>query len=116
MKTIAIEARAPLPPNLEDGSVFFIGTATVLLRLGGYTILTDPNFLHQGDHVHLGYGLTSKRLTEPALAIDDLPPIDFVVLSHFHGDHFDRIAEEKLDRTLPIITTRHAATRLASRG
>jgi hypothetical protein len=37
------------------GSVQFIGTATVLLRYGGLTILTDPNFLHKGDHVHLGY-------------------------------------------------------------
>jgi hypothetical protein len=32
---------ASLPPG--DG-VFFVGTATVLLRLGGFTILTDPNF------------------------------------------------------------------------
>lgn len=41
-------------PDYASGSLFFIGTATVLLRYAGFTILTDPNFLHQGDHVHLG--------------------------------------------------------------
>jgi len=102
--------------NPQDGSIRFIGTATVLIQFGGYRILTDPNFLHQGDHVHLGYGLISKRLTEPAMYIDELPPLDFVVLSHYHGDHFDRIAEERLDKATPIITTVHAARRLARRG
>jgi L-ascorbate metabolism protein UlaG (beta-lactamase superfamily) len=100
----------------QAGSVLFVGTATVLIRLGGYTILTDPNFLHRGDHVHLGYGLFSKRLTEPALDVDQLPPLDLVVLSHYHGDHWDRVAEARLDRSLPIVTTTHAAARLRRSG
>jgi L-ascorbate metabolism protein UlaG (beta-lactamase superfamily) len=107
---------APESGDIAKGSVFFIGTATVVLRLGGFTILTDPNFLHAGDHVHLGYGLTSERLTEPALDINELPPVDFCVLSHYHGDHFDRIAEEKLRHDLPIITTEHAAGELEEKG
>jgi hypothetical protein len=41
-------------PDLGSGSVYFVGTATVLIRYAGFTVLTDPNFLHQGDHVHLG--------------------------------------------------------------
>ena len=100
----------------EKGSIFFVGTATVIIRCAGFTILTDPNFLHAGDHVHLGYGLTSERLTEPAIDIDELPEIDFCVLSHYHGDHFDRIAEEKLRRDLPIITTEHAAGELKEKN
>jgi L-ascorbate metabolism protein UlaG (beta-lactamase superfamily) len=102
--------------DVSNGSIFFVGTATVILRYAGFTILTDPNFLHAGDHVHLGYGLTSQRLTEPALDIDQLPPIDFCVLSHYHGDHFDRIAEEKLRKDLPIITNEHAASELKDKG
>jgi L-ascorbate metabolism protein UlaG (beta-lactamase superfamily) len=102
--------------GFERGSVFFVGTATVIIRYGGFTILTDPNFLHAGDHVHLGYGLRSLRLTNPAVEIEDLPPLDLVVLSHLHGDHFDRVAEEKLDKTLPIITTPHAARYLEGKG
>ena len=40
--------------------------------------------LHAGDHAHLGYGLTAKRLTNPAIEIEELPFIDFCVLSHYH--------------------------------
>ncbi|HEX8475962.1 MAG TPA: MBL fold metallo-hydrolase [Pyrinomonadaceae bacterium] len=102
--------------DFASGSIFFVGTATVILRYAGFTILTDPNFLHAGDHVHLGYGLTAERLTNPALEIEQLPPLDFCVLSHYHGDHFDRIAEERLQKDLPIITTEHAAGELSGKG
>ena len=103
-------------PEHRRGSIFFVGTATVIIRYGGFTILTDPNFLHKGDHVHLGYGLRSKRLTEPALSLDQLPPVDFLLLSHMHGDHFDHVVSERLDRRLPILTTKHAAAVLKGLG
>lgn len=103
-------------PDLRLGSVFFIGTATTLIRYAGFTILTDPNFLHRHEKVHLGYGLHATRLTDPALDIDELPPVDLVLLSHMHEDHFDRVAAEQLDRALPIVTTRHAAKKLKRLG
>ncbi|MDG9717243.1 MBL fold metallo-hydrolase [Streptomyces sp. DH24] len=90
----------------------FIGTATVLLRYGDLTLLTDPNFLHRGERAHLGYGLVSRRLTEPGVDVTDLPPLDAVVLSHLHGDHWDRRARRHLERSVPIITTPHAARHL----
>ncbi|HYH06023.1 MAG TPA: MBL fold metallo-hydrolase [Thermoanaerobaculia bacterium] len=103
-------------PDLRRGSIFFVGTATVILRYGGFTILTDPNFLHKGDHVHLGYGLKSERLTEPAMTLENLPPLDFVLLSHMHGDHFDHVVSDRLDRRVPILTTKHAAASLKALG
>jgi L-ascorbate metabolism protein UlaG (beta-lactamase superfamily) len=103
-------------PDFGSGSIFFVGTATVLIRYAGFTILTDPNFLHRGDHVHLGYGLVSRRQTNPAVEIEDLPPLDFVLLSHMHGDHFDRIAERKLNKATPIVSTRHAVAYLKRKG
>ena len=115
-KTIELQPSGDLQQDFSGGSIFFIGTATVILRYAGFTILTDPNFLHAGDHVHLGYGLTSERLTEPAIDIEQLPPLDLCVLSHYHGDHFDRIAEEKLDKDLPIVTTAHAVENLEEKG
>ncbi|XVH33722.1 MBL fold metallo-hydrolase (plasmid) [Haloferacaceae archaeon DSL9] len=113
--------RTPGPGNrrrrLRKGSVFFVGTATVIIRYAGMTILTDPNFLHSGDHAHLGYGITAERRTDPAIDIDEIPPtVDFVLLSHYHGDHFDHLVEERLDKRLPIVTTRHAAEKLTEKG
>ncbi len=97
-------------------SLFFVGNATTVLRLGPFTLLTDPNFLHRGQWTHIGQGVLARRRKDPALGIGDLPPLDAVVLSHFHGDHFDRIAARELDRDLPILTTPHAARRLERRG
>jgi L-ascorbate metabolism protein UlaG (beta-lactamase superfamily) len=39
-----------------------------------------------------------------------------VLLSHLHGDHFDRVARHGLDHGTPLLTTRHAARKLARRG
>jgi L-ascorbate metabolism protein UlaG (beta-lactamase superfamily) len=99
-----------------DTAVTFIGTATTLLRLGPFTILTDPNFIHRGQWVYLGYGFVSRRRTEPAMQPADLPPLDAVVLSHLHADHFDRVARASLDAELPIVTTAHAAGKLDMKG
>ncbi|HEX2766101.1 MAG TPA: MBL fold metallo-hydrolase [Candidatus Limnocylindria bacterium] len=84
------------------GTLRFIGNATVLIEHAGFTILTDPNFLHRGEKADLGYGLRTTRLTDPAMEIDELPALDLVVLSHLHGDHFDQVAEERLDHAVPI--------------
>ena len=90
----------------------FIGTATTVITLGSFTLLTDPNFLHRGQRAYLGYGLSTQRLTQPALEPEQLPPLDAVVLSHLHGDHFDRVAKARLDRSPPILSTPHAVRRL----
>jgi L-ascorbate metabolism protein UlaG (beta-lactamase superfamily) len=84
-------------PTDDAVDLHFIGNATVLLRYGGLALLTDPNFLHRGQYAYLGYGLFSRRLTEPALDVEDLPPLDGIVLSHLHGDHWDRRARWHLD-------------------
>ncbi|WP_239098716.1 MBL fold metallo-hydrolase [Micromonospora qiuiae] len=94
----------------------FVGTATTVLRLGSFTLLTDPNFLHSGQRAYLGYGLFSRRLTNPATRIENLPDLDAVVLSHMHGDHFDRTARHGLPKSLPIITTPQAQRRLKRWG
>lgn len=102
--------------DLESGSIFFVGTATVILRYAGFTILTDPNFLHSGEKAPLGYGMHSTRITDPAINIEELPPLDLVILSHYHGDHFDPVVEEKLDKDLPIVTNAASARALAAKG
>lgn len=101
-----------MPAYAENDSLEFVGTATTVIRLGGFTILTDPNFLHRGQRAYLGRGLWSRRLTEPSMQPADLPPLDAVVLSHLHGDHFDRVARRELTREPPVLTTPSAAARL----
>jgi len=100
----------------DEASLYFVGTATTVIRCAGFTVLTDPNFLHRGQRAYLGFGLSSPRLTEPALRVDQLPELDAVVLSHLHGDHWDRVARRGLDRDLPIVTTPHASKRLQLQG
>ncbi|CAL9590804.1 hypothetical protein SUDANB106_05239 [Streptomyces sp. enrichment culture] len=102
----------PAPPP-GAAELLFVGNATLLIRYGELTLLTDPNFLHRGQYAYLGKGLLSRRLKEPALRVTDLPPdLDAVVLSHLHGDHWDRVARRNLPRSLPIVTTPHASRRL----
>ncbi|WP_432508915.1 MBL fold metallo-hydrolase [Kineococcus auxinigenes] len=104
-----------MEPSDRQLSLTFVGTATTLVRYGGLTLLTDPNFLHRGQRAYLGKGLVAKRLTEPALGVADLPRLDAVVLSHLHGDHFDRVARRGLPHDVPLLTTPHARRRLAGR-
>jgi hypothetical protein len=94
--TIQEHAASSLPPAKEikthptrdesaNASIFFVGTATTTLEWEGIRLMTDPNFLHAGDHVHLGPGVTGTRQTNPAIDLKDLPRIDVVLLSHYHA-------------------------------
>jgi L-ascorbate metabolism protein UlaG (beta-lactamase superfamily) len=67
----------------------WLGHTTVLLKVEGMTILTDPVF---STRVGLNFGpltLGIKRLVAPALRAIELPRIDLILLSHAHFDHFD---------------------------
>ncbi len=101
---------------MTTATLQLIGNATALIQMGGFTLLTDPNFLHRGQLAYLGKGLVSRRLKDPVLGIGDLPELDAVVLSHLHGDHFDRVARRGLAKDLPILTTPHATRRLSAWG
>lgn len=82
----------------------WIGHATVLLRMEGMTILTDPVF---SPKVGLGFGFLTggpRRLVAPAIAISALPRIDLVLLSHAHFDHLDLPTLHRLDRRIPVVT------------
>ena len=53
----SLELTGSATADFDKGDVYFIGNATTLIRFGGLTILTDPAFLHKGEHVHLGHGI-----------------------------------------------------------
>ena len=112
----SLELTGNATADFDEGDVYFIGNATTLIRFGGLTILTDPAFLHKGEHVYLGHGIWARREVEPACQIADLPPIDLIVLSHYHGDHFDDVAAQELDKQLPIVSTADAVDKLSALG
>lgn len=53
-----------------EGECTFIGTATVLLRLGSFTILTDPNLLHAGSTATSVWGCRATRVAGIMLTMD----------------------------------------------
>lgn len=83
------EVRGPLPNDLRDtmDTVKFawLGHATVLASINGQTILFDPVFSESASPVDWAV----RRYQPPAIGIDELPPIDFIVISHDHYDHLD---------------------------
>ncbi|KAL9570533.1 hypothetical protein ACKAV7_004870 [Fusarium commune] len=100
----------------ENANVYFIGTATTIIEWEGFRLLTDPNFLHAGDHVHLGPGVTAQRQTNPAVDLHELPSLDAILLSHYHEDHFDRLVEDSLNRDFLVVMTPHAHKCLTSKN
>lgn len=67
-------------------TVTWIGHATVLVQMDGLTFLTDPIWSERASPFDFAGPL---RAQEPGVALEDLPPIDFVVISHNHYDHLD---------------------------
>lgn len=105
-------ARAKIVPNFagwEDRklSAIWIGHATVLLRIGGMTVLTDPVFTNR---VGLGLWLTTlgpQRHIAAAVSARQLPKIDLIMISHAHFDHLDRQSLASLDKKTPVVTAEH---------
>src|SRR5258708_1306686 len=83
----------------------WLGHATVLLKLDGLTILTDP-ILSRSCGIRVGpVTLGMKRLVAPALDFKQLPKIDLILLSHAHFDHFDLPTLRRLEnRGTTVIT------------
>jgi L-ascorbate metabolism protein UlaG (beta-lactamase superfamily) len=93
------------PPARDDADavVTFIGHATFLIQTAAGNVLTDPIYSQRAGPLNL---LGPRRVRQPAVGIDDLPPISMVLLSHNHYDHCDlatlRMLAARFD---PIVLT-----------
>jgi L-ascorbate metabolism protein UlaG (beta-lactamase superfamily) len=97
-------------------TVSWLGHATVLLNVFGVTILTDPVL---GSRIGLRVGpfiIGPKRYVAAALGVDDLPPIDVILLTHAHMDHLDRWTLDRLPKNSLVVTARGTADLLRPLG
>ncbi len=75
-----------LQKNQNKFSITWVGHASLLIQIEGLNILTDPVWSNTVSPVSF---IGPPRLTQPGIALDSLPPIDVVVISHDHYDHLD---------------------------
>jgi L-ascorbate metabolism protein UlaG (beta-lactamase superfamily) len=100
-RVVALPLGTPDPQMLRENTgrptVTWVGHSTVLVQLDGVTFLTDPTWAQRsgpfGGRVGVG------RYTPPGIRFEDLPRIDFVLISHDHYDHLDEPTVERLART-----------------
>lgn len=105
MKTVpAVEHQFPA----EENSIMFIGHSTALIHLNGVNILTDPNFNNWVSIMH--------RSREAGMKIENLPPIDAILISHPHYDHLDKWTLEQLSKEIPIVISKGNGERLSELG
>jgi L-ascorbate metabolism protein UlaG (beta-lactamase superfamily) len=76
------------PPGLDGAAavVTFIGHSTFLIQTAAGNILTDPMYSQRAGPLN---AIGPRRVRQPAVPFDDLPPISMVLLSHNHYDHCD---------------------------
>ena len=90
-----IQQIAPITLNTSENQLIFINHATFLLKIDGVNILTDPIWSKRsGPFGRLG----PSRVHNPGLKFEDLPDIDFVVISHNHFDHMDLPTLKKIEK------------------
>ncbi len=76
----------------SHNTVTWIGQSTLLIKINGITILTDPFFAQYSSPLSMG----PRRFTDPGIAVDNLPAIDIIMISHNHYDHLDEAFIEAL--------------------
>lgn len=111
-RPIAAAPRRPNPGAWPEKGLHaaWLGHTTVLLKIDGFWVLTDPIFSKRAG-IHLGLTTVGvKRLVEPALPLEHLPAPDLVLLSHAHMDHMDTPTLRRLEnRRTSVVLARHTS-------
>ncbi|PGH03465.1 hypothetical protein GX51_04039 [Blastomyces parvus] len=95
-------------------TITHIGTATAIIDINGVKFLTDPFFSPAGTEWDMGMAVL-KNTDTPALGLENLPPIDAILLSHEdHPDNLDELGRRLLDGRI-VLTTMDGAKKLAPR-
>lgn len=81
------------PQRSEQPKVTWLGHSTFLIQIGGKNILTDPIFG--------SLSFVFRRLVPAVIKVADLPPIDYVLISHNHFDHMDSSSLKAIKKRFP---------------
>ncbi len=92
---LAANDPAALRANTARTTLTWIGHATLLLQMAGRNVLTDPQFSRRASPVQWA---GPRRVVPPGIALEDLPAIDAVLISHDHYDSLDAATIRKLHR------------------
>ena len=84
------------PKRVDDLRITFINHATTLIQIDGVNIITDPVFSERVSPVAFA---GPKRHRPPGIRFKELPPIDYVLISHNHYDHLDVATLHRLQWT-----------------
>lgn len=97
---------------MTSTDITLVGGPTVLFTYGGLTVLTDPTFDPPGEYPVPGGPLVMTKTDGPGLALEDLPTIDLVLLSHDeHEDNLDRSGRELAKGVAHVVSTAEAGRR-----
>lgn len=88
--------------------ITYIGHATLLIEIGGKTILTDPNF-------DPALGKFLARVSKPGIEIEALPRLDMILLTHAHADHLSLKSLAAIER-VPLYAPPAVARWINRRG
>lgn len=97
-----------LKDNSEHPSITWIGHSTFLIQLAGLNIMTDP--------VWSGKMAFQKRLAPPGIPIDQVPPIDVILISHSHYDHLHISSIRRLAGSKQILVPAGLSNKLKLKG
>ncbi len=90
--------------------------ATLVVRLGEKTLLVDPMLSQPGAMPPIQNTPNDRRNPLVPLPDLDLSPVDAVLVTHTHADHFDEAAGGKLSEDMPLLCQPEDEEKLSSGG
>jgi len=128
LESLNLDDRPALPPgesafrralpewSSHELAASWLGHATVLLRMAGLWVLTDPVFSQRIGPRFGKFTFGLARSAPAPIDVGDLPGVDVALISHAHFDHLDKPSLRRLPRSGAVAVTARATRRLLPRG